>query len=199
MQVHRLIIIRDCQTDEDMKTLLLLRHAKSSWADPGRSDHDRELNRRGEKAAPFMGRYLRQHELVPDLIWCSTAARAVQTLGLLGRDFATDADVIYNEDLYMASERVLLENLHHTHEDAKQVMFVGHNPGIEVFAQSLYGDGNADAREIMARKYPTCALAHFEFDVDHWGEIAPGTGRLIDFIKVKDLQAVKIGPEPIAK
>ena len=78
-------------------------------------------------------------------------------------------------------------------------MLDGHTPGIAQFAQSRYGDGNAAAREIMARKYPTCALAHFEFDVDHWGEIAPGTGRLIDFIKVKDLQAVKIGPEPIAK
>ncbi len=178
---------------DDMKTLLLLRHAKSSWAAPGRADHDRELNRRGEKAAPFMGRYLRQHDLIPDLIWCSTAARAVQTLGLLGRDFATDADVIYNEDLYMANDRVLLENLHHTHEDARRVLVIGHNPGIEAFAQSLFGGGNENARATMARKYPTCGLAHFEFDVDQWREIAPGAGRLINFIKVKDLQAVKIG------
>ncbi|WP_033067099.1 SixA phosphatase family protein [Thalassospira australica] len=175
-----------------MKTLLLLRHAKSSWADPGRADHDRELNRRGEKAAPFMGRYLRQHELVPDLIWCSTAARAVQTLGLLGRDFAIHADVIYNEDLYMANDRVLLENLHHTYEDASQVMIVGHNPGLEMFAHALYAGGNDAARDTMVRKYPTCALVHFEFDVEHWRDIALGTGRLIDFIKVKDLQAEKI-------
>lgn len=178
-----------------MKTLLLLRHAKSSWADPGRADHDRELNRRGEKAAPFMGRHLREQALIPDLIWCSTAARTVQTLGLLGRDFAGHADVIYSEDLYMASERVLLESLHHTHEEAKSVMMIGHNPGMEMFAEALFGSGNVEARETMARKYPTCGLAHFEFDVDDWREIGFETGRLMNFIKVKDLQAIKIGTE----
>ena len=180
---------------KDMKTLLLLRHAKSSWADPGRADHDRELNRRGEKAAPFMGRYLREQALIPDLVWCSTAARAVQTLGLLGRDFASNADVIYSEDLYMAGERVLLESLHHTHEDANSVMFIGHNPGMEQFAQALFGGGDEVARDAMAQKFPTCALAHFEFDVENWTDIAFGTGRLIGFTKVKELQAVKIGSE----
>ncbi|MEQ8392878.1 MAG: histidine phosphatase family protein [Thalassospira sp.] len=178
-----------------MKTLLLLRHAKSSWSDPGRADHDRELNRRGEKAAPFMGRFLRQHALVPDLVWCSTAARAVQTLGLLGRDFASHADVIYSQDLYMASEAVHLDSLHHTHEDAKSVMIIGHNPGIENFARKLFGGGDQDALAVMGRKYPTCGLAHFEFDVENWTDIAFQTGRLIGFTKVKDLQAVKIGAE----
>jgi phosphohistidine phosphatase len=178
---------------EDMKTLLLLRHAKSSWSDPGRADHDRELNRRGEKAAPFMGRYLRESVLVPDLVWCSTAARAVQTLGLLGRDFASHADVIYSQDLYMAGEQALLESLHHTHEDANSVMFIGHNPGLELFAQALFGGGDEALRDNMARKYPTCALAHFEFDVENWGDIKLGSGTLIGFTKVKDLQAVKIG------
>ncbi|WP_258548733.1 histidine phosphatase family protein [Thalassospira profundimaris] len=178
---------------EDMKTLLLLRHAKSSWSDPGRADHDRELNRRGEKAAPFMGRFLREQALIPDLVWCSTAARTVQTLGLLGRDFATHADVIYSEDLYMAGESVLLESLHHTHEDATSVMFIGHNPGIEMFAQALFGAGDAEARDAMARKYPTCALAHFKFDVENWTDITFGSGTLIGFTKVKDLQAIKVG------
>lgn len=178
-----------------MKTLLLLRHAKSSWSDPGRADHDRELNRRGEKAAPFMGRFLRQHALVPDLVWCSTAARAVQTFGLLCRDFASHADVIYSEDLYMASDRVHLECLHHTHEDANSVMIIGHNPGIENFAHELFGEGDEEALEVMARKYPTCGLTHFEFDVENWADIAFRSGRLIGFTKVKDLQAVKIGGE----
>lgn len=178
-----------------MKTLLLLRHAKSSWSDPSRVDHDRELNRRGEKAAPFMGRFLREHDLVPDLIWCSTAARAVQTLGLLGRDFAGHADVIYSEDLYMASERTLLECLHHTHDEAKRVMIIGHNPGIENFAKALYRDGDDAAREVMERKYPTCALAHFEFDVENWADTQFETGRMMGFTKVKELQAAKIGAD----
>ncbi|PKR57351.1 SixA phosphatase family protein [Thalassospira lohafexi] len=178
-----------------MKTLLLLRHAKSSWSDPSRVDHDRELNRRGEKAAPFMGRFLREHDLIPDLIWCSTAARAVQTLGLLGRDFAGHADVIYSEDLYMASERTLLECLHHTHDEAKRVMIIGHNSGIENFAKALYRDGDDAARAMMERKYPTCALAHFEFDVENWADTQFETGRMMGFTKVKELQAAKIGAD----
>lgn len=180
---------------EDMKTLLLLRHAKSSWSEPSRVDHDRELNRRGEKAAPFMGRFLRDHELVPDLIWCSTATRAVQTLSLLGRDFANDADVIYSEDLYMANERGFLECLHHTHDEASRVMIIGHNSGLENFAQALFRDGDEEARAVMAQKYPTCGLAHFEFDTEKWRDVAVGTGRLMGFTKVKDLQAVKIGKD----
>ncbi|MCC9625771.1 histidine phosphatase family protein [Thalassospira sp. MA62] len=170
-----------------MKTLLLLRHAKSSWSDPGRADHDRELNRRGEKAAPVMGKYLRDQGLIPELIWCSTAARAVQTLGGLGRDFASDADVIYSEDLYMATERVLLQSIHDTHNEASTVMMIGHNPGIENFAARLFADGDEAAFESLQRKYPTCGLALFKFDVADWGQVAFGNGRLVEFTKVKDL------------
>ncbi|WP_339862954.1 histidine phosphatase family protein [Thalassospira alkalitolerans] len=172
-----------------MKTLLLLRHAKSSWADPARADHDRELNRRGENAAPAMGRFLRDNGLVPNLIWCSTAARTVQTLGLLGRDFANQADVIYSEDLYMANEKTLLECLNQTHDEAESVMMIGHNPGFEDFAAELFGDGDGEALLEMNRKFPTCGLCHFEFDIDHWADVAPDTGRLVRFVKVKDLQA----------
>ena len=171
-----------------MKTLLLLRHAKSSWTDPSRSDHDRELNRRGEKAAPVMGRYLHEQGLVPDLIWCSTAERTVQTLTLLGRDFASASDVIYNEDLYMATEAVLLESLGHTHDEARCVMMIGHNPGLADFAARLFGEGDGEALLEMNRKYPTCGLCQYEFDVDHWADVRFEAGRLIRFVKVKDLQ-----------
>ncbi|MAZ34394.1 MAG: phosphohistidine phosphatase [Thalassospira sp.] len=177
-----------------MKTLLLLRHAKSSWTDPSRSDHDRELNRRGEQAAPVMGRYLQDQGLVPDLIWCSTAARAVQTLTLLGRDFASTSDVIYNEDLYMASEKVLLDSLVQTHDEARCVMMIGHNPGMEDFAAQLFGDGDGEALLQMKRKFPTCGLCQYEFDVDHWADVHPETGRLIRFVKVKDLQGIGAPP-----
>lgn len=178
-----------------MKTLLLLRHAKSSWSHPERIDHDRELNRRGEKAAPFMGRYLRQEALVPDLIWCSTAARAVQTLGFLGRDFAEKADVIYCEDLYRGNEQVLLENLRHSYPEAETVMIIGHNPGISTFAQVLYRSGDEQAHAAMIRKYPTCGLAHYRFGVEKWEDIAFESGHLVGFTRVKELQAMKIGPE----
>lgn len=171
-----------------MKTLLLLRHAKSSWADPGRADHDRELNLRGEKAAPVMGRFLMREGLMPDLVWCSTAARAVQTLGLLGRQFAGDDRVIYAQDLYMASETALLKCLQQTHAEADRVMMVGHNPGMESFALALTGIDENGHRPDMERKFPTCALCQFSFDVADWSAVKWGAGRLERFIKVKNLQ-----------
>lgn len=177
-----------------MKTLLLLRHAKSSWTDPSRSDHDRELNRRGEKAAPVMGRYLRDQGLVPDLIWCSTAERAVQTLTLLGRDFASASDVIYSHDLYMAGETILLESLWQTHDEARCVMMIGHNPGMADFAAGLFGGGDGEALLQMHRKFPTCGLCQYEFDVDHWADARFEAGRLIGFVKVKDLQGIGAPP-----
>jgi len=170
-----------------MKTLLLLRHAKSSWADPARADHDRELNARGAKAAPVMGRFLHKHNLIPDLVWCSTAQRTVQTVGLLGRSFADDAKVIYARDMYMAAQTALLKCLHQTHDEAERVLMVGHNPGLESLALALTGTDEHGLRDDMARKYPTCALCQFEFDVDSWANVGWGQGRLTRFIKVRDL------------
>lgn len=190
------------------KTLLLLRHAKSSWADPSRADHDRTLNSRGEKAAPVMGRFLRLNDLIPDLVWCSTAERAVQTLALLGKEFAAfgdgvqgihgtdggnnlrrEADIIYSGDVYMAGEQTLLNCLRQTHDDAETVMMVGHNPGLETFATHLYGTGDADAFEDMKRKFPTSGLCQYEFDVDRWADINWKSGRLVRFVRVKALHA----------
>ncbi|MDP2696849.1 histidine phosphatase family protein [Thalassospira sp.] len=172
-----------------MKTLLLLRHAKSSWTEVGRSDHDRSLNGRGEKAAPVMGRFLQKNGLIPDLILCSTAQRAVQTLSLLGRDFARKANVVYNEDLYMADDRTLRDCLRQSPDEAATVLMIGHNPGLEDFAARLAGDGsNADRQAEMARKYPTAALAGFEFEIDQWRDIGWGQGRLTRFVRVRDLQ-----------
>ena len=171
-----------------MKTLLLLRHAKSSWADPARADHDRDLNARGEKAAPVMGRFLYKQNLIPDLVWCSTAQRTVQTVGLLGRGFADDAKVIYARDMYMAAETTLLKCLHQTHDEADRVLMVGHNPGLECLAQALIGVDEHGLRGDMAQKYPTCALCQFEFDVDSWANVEWGQGRLTRFVKVRDLR-----------
>ncbi|WP_073953926.1 histidine phosphatase family protein [Thalassospira sp. TSL5-1] len=171
-----------------MKTLLLLRHAKSSWDDPARADHDRELNPRGEKAAPVMGRFLVREGLMPDLVWCSTAARAVQTLGLLGRQFAETDRVIYAEDLYMARETALLKCLQQTHDDADTVMMVGHNPGMESFALELIGHDSNGFRPDMERKFPTCALCQFTFEIDDWADVKWRSGQLQRFIKVKQLQ-----------
>src|ERR1700733_15100742 len=92
-----------------MRRLLLLRHAKSSWAEPGASDHERPLNRRGQEAAPRIGAYLLRHKLVPDRILCSTARRTRETWALVGAELPAASAATYMERLYDAAPGTLLE------------------------------------------------------------------------------------------
>lgn len=169
-----------------MLTLLLLRHAKSSWDNPALADYDRPLAKRGVKAAPRVGAELAALGLHPALILCSGAARARETLSLVLPAIAEPApEVIYDDAFYMASPDALLAMLRTLPAGGgapKSVMVVGHNPGLEELAELLVGDGEAEAQEVMAEKFPTCALAVITFDADNWSDIAPGTGKLTRFI-----------------
>jgi phosphohistidine phosphatase len=176
-----------------MLTLTLLRHAKSSWGDPALDDHDRPLAERGKKAAPDMGTALAAMGLRPDLVICSSAARARATLDLvLGKLGAPVPQVIYDDGVYMATPERLLARLHRiglseTGQIPHRVMLVGHNPGLEELALLLVGSGAANDRARMAEKFPTAALAVISFNADSWGLIAPGAGRLEHFLTPKQL------------
>jgi phosphohistidine phosphatase len=146
--------------------LYLLRHAKSSWDEPGLADHDRPLARRGERAADAMGRYLREHGIEPEVILCSTATRTRQTLERLGLPDARIEPELYGADA--ATLRALIP-------DASSVMLIGHNPGMQDLALSLARSG-AKLGE-LAEKFPTGALATIELD----------TGELVDFVRPRDL------------
>ena len=169
-----------------MRTVLLLRHAKSSWDTLSLPDYDRPLAKRGQKAAPLIGAAIARLDLTPDLILCSGAARTRETLALALPALGTpEPEVIYDDAIYMAPPAALMTLLRKlpTGSNApKTVMVVGHNPGLEELSELLVGGGDADAQELMAEKFPTGALAVFTFDAPQWADIALGTGKLSHFI-----------------
>lgn len=152
-----------------MKTLLLLRHAKSSWGDPSLADADRPLKKRGRKAAPRVGALMRERKLHPDLVLCSPARRARDTLELVMEKAKLRAEPVFDERLYAASSGELLEAIRGLEEDTDEVLIVGHNPGLEELLALLTG-----AAEAM----PTAALALVELEVDGWADVGEGSGRL---------------------
>jgi phosphohistidine phosphatase len=171
-----------------MKTVYLLRHAKSSWDHPDLPDHDRPLAPRGQKAAPHMAEYLRAEGLTPQRVLCSTATRARETWDAVGPGLASAApDIAYRRDVYDADDGDLLAILRGLPDAVDSVMVVGHNPTLEDLAHGLAGGGDAAALARMGEKYPTCALAELQFAAESWSELRRGAGRLVRFVRPKDL------------
>ena len=171
-----------------MKTLLLLRHAKSAWSDARLADHDRPLNRRGERAAKAMADHLAASDWRPELILCSTALRTRQTLAaLVGRLPPPAPPIALEKGLYLASERVLLEHLRAVDDGVSSVLLIAHNDGIGDLAASLAGSGPAGPLERLREKYPTGALAVLAVPVGSWRDLEPGAARLVEFTRPRDL------------
>ncbi|MEW9807533.1 histidine phosphatase family protein [Mesorhizobium sp. ZMM04-5] len=170
-----------------MKKLLLLRHAKSSWDDPNLSDFDRPLAPRGRQAAPRMGREIARRGWTPAMALVSPALRTRQTWDLVAAELTGKPAVSYHEALYEVAGDTLLEAIRRTPERVGDIVLVGHNPGMEELAAALAGSGSAGkALGRMAEKFPTGALARFEFD-GAWATLKPGTARLTHFLRPKDL------------
>lgn len=168
-----------------MRRLLLLRHAKSSWADPGTRDHDRPLNDRGRRAAPLVGAYLEQEGLVPDRVLCSSARRTCETVARLGLPDAVD--VVVEHALYQASPDTVLDLVRETDDAVTTLMVVGHNPTMHALALGLAGDGEPRARARLREQYPTAALAVLEVAGD-WASVGPGQTTLARFVRPRDLE-----------
>jgi phosphohistidine phosphatase len=175
-----------------MKTIYLLRHAKSDWGDAALSDHDRQLNERGRDAAPRMGAYMKAHRYKPDLVLCSTARRTRETFDLVKGDLGRGVSVEYEEGLYLAEPRHLMQRLRLVDDAVTAVMFIGHNPGIAQFAIELSGSPKDAAEEkvhrSMREKFSTCALAVIESPAKSWSDVRAGGGALKDFMRPKDLK-----------
>jgi phosphohistidine phosphatase len=172
-----------------MKTLHLLRHAKSDWGDYSVSDHERPLNTRGIAAAKAMGRRLASEDFTVDAVFCSTARRARDTAALLARSLRK-VPVSFHDTLYMVAPQDLLDFIRRAPETAQSIMLVGHNPTTHDIALSLTaraGPGQRQALASLKEKYPTCALCTIRLTVDHWRQVAPGTGTLLRFLKPRDL------------
>lgn len=173
-----------------MKTLYILRHAKSDQGDGSVRDHDRPLNGRGREAAPKMGAYLKAQGYKPDVILCSTARRTVETCDLI-RPSLGDMTVAFEEGLYLAEARTILERLRRLDDAAGSAMVIGHNPGLEQLAGGLSASPKTVDEERLHRrmreKFSTCALAVIKFPIKTWREAKPGAGVLSDFMRPRDL------------
>jgi phosphohistidine phosphatase len=147
-------------------TLLLIRHAKSSWANPLQSDFERPLNERGKQDAPEMGKKLKKHGVVPDLIIASSAKRTRQTAKRIAKELDYDAGkIIWEEKLYHCIPSVFEEIIHGIDSRVKTVIIVGHNPGITGFANQLSPDFEVD-------NLPTCAVVGVHVDADDWSDFS---------------------------
>jgi phosphohistidine phosphatase len=170
-----------------MLTLSLLRHAKSSWDDPSMEDFARPLSKRGEIAAPRVGAYMAAQGLVPELVLCSTAVRARQTLDLVLPHFAGGPTVVYEENFYLAPPSVLLARVRRIEAKVRYVLIVGHDPGMQGLALELSGAGDAQTLQALAAKFPTAGLAVIRFKARDWSKVAPAKGRLELFVTPKTL------------
>jgi phosphohistidine phosphatase len=162
-----------------MKTLLLLRHAKSSWDDTKLHDFDRPLSDRGRRAAPRMGKAFAERGLIPDLIVSSPAVRAKQTVEAFITGAGLDAPLKFDGSIYDASSAELMRLIRELTDSRKTVLLVGHNPGFEETLARLTG-----AYERM----PTAALACIELLVDRWEDVEDSSGRLAWFLTPKLLK-----------
>jgi phosphohistidine phosphatase len=157
------------------KQLVLVRHAKSSWADSTLADRDRPLNERGQEAAALVGRHLRAEGLHPDLVLCSSAMRARQTLARM--DIASDATVRVEDELYAASAADLRDRVQQVSSQVGCLVLIGHNPAIEDLARMLTGDGLASMQ-----KFPTGAVVDLDLPIRGWAELGGGVGQLREII-----------------
>ncbi len=162
-----------------MKTLLLLRHAKSSWKEWHLADHDRPLNKRGQSDAPRIGTLIVQENIQPDLIVSSTALRARSTAEAVADSCHHPEAVHEVRDLYLAPPMTYIETAQCFPNQLERVMMVGHNPGI---SQLLYRLTGCD------EDFPTAALAQIEIPVEDWGDLCETTrGELIAFWRPREL------------
>jgi phosphohistidine phosphatase len=175
-----------------MKTLTLLRHAKSGWDDPVRRDFDRPLNPRGRRAARTVGREMRNLGLAFDRILASPARRVVETIEEVAETFGPLAPD-YDERVYLAPAATLVEIIRETPDAIERLLLVGHNPGLEELALRLAG-GDGPLRAEVAIKYPTGTLAEMAFPIRHWTEVADGTGSIVRFVRPRDLDP-ELGPD----
>ncbi|HUE73887.1 MAG TPA: histidine phosphatase family protein [Pirellulaceae bacterium] len=147
-----------------MKTLLLMRHAKSSWKDSELDDHDRGLNGRGKKDAPRMGELLKEQNLLPDYVVTSSARRARKTADHVALASGYRGECRLTGELYMAGPDKFLEVIRQTPDSCERLLLIGHNPGLEEFFEQLTG---------TYTPLPTAAVARLELDLDSWQNLTP--------------------------
>jgi phosphohistidine phosphatase len=161
-----------------MKTLLLLRHAKSDWDDSSLKDFDRPLAARGERDAPRIGKALRKRGPLPDLIISSPAARATATIEAVTKAAKLNLEIRFDKGVYGASSPELAKLIRGLPDTSSCALLVGHNPGFEDLVGRLSGSHE---------RMPTAAVACIEFPIDHWKDVNDGEGKLRWLLTPKQL------------
>ncbi|UXY19015.1 histidine phosphatase family protein [Streptomyces cynarae] len=163
----------------DPRRIVLFRHAKADW--PQVPDHERPLADRGRQDAAAAGLKLAETGIPFDLALCSTAVRTRETWKLAVQELPYRPKTVYEERLYEASPGELIAVLNETADDVRNVVLIGHNPGIQGLADVLSGATEGDARERMSRRgFPAAAFAVLSFD-GSWKALEPGTAALLDY------------------
>lgn len=175
-----------------MKTLTLLRHAKSDWTDAVTRDFDRPLNDRGRRAARTMGAHIAAQGLAFDAVLASPAVRVVATLDALEEGLGRTLRRRYDPSLYLADASTMLDLVQATDASIDRLLLVGHNPGLEELALDLAaGDANSPMRREVEIKYPTATLAEIALDGE-WRDVR--RGRITRFVRPRDLDP-ELGPD----
>jgi phosphohistidine phosphatase len=170
-----------------MKRLMLLRHCKSSWAEPGLADRDRTLAPRGQHDAVNIAETMLARGFLPDRILCSPARRTRDTLALVQAHLRADCPIDFLEEIYSGPAPDYRRIVADKGGEAERLMLIGHNPRIHVTALELIGSGRMGDQEALAAKYPTGALAVIDFEAPSWHAITEDSGRLVAFVRPRDV------------
>jgi phosphohistidine phosphatase len=179
-----------------MKTVFLLRHAKSSRDHPELDDHDRPLNKRGKRQAPEMGKLILAENLTPDLILSSTAKRASKTAQAVAENCGYDGKVDWIDDFYPGWPADYLRVLSELPDGVQRVMVVGHNPGLEEFLRLLVGEAGTEhlssvnysgTARILSGTLPTATLAQVDLPLESWQDLTASTrGKLVRILRASE-------------
>lgn len=162
-----------------MKTLILMRHAKSTWKEKKAEDYDRPLSKRGRKDAPRMGELLKENNLLPDLIIASSAVRNRETTELVIESMGYRGNVFLYGDLYMGEVDVYISHLHQVADNVNTLLLIGHNPSLDCILQLLTG---------KVETLPSAAVAHIQLPIESWKDLQfEPVGTLVNFWKPKEI------------
>lgn len=178
-----------------MKTLTLLRHAKSGWDDAVPRDLDRPLNAKGKRAAQAVGKRWRELGLAFDHVVASPAVRVAETIAAVEAGYGRPLAPEWDRRLYLAPPETLLDVVRAFPDDAESALIVAHNPGLEELVLDLVPDtGGEPMRDDVEAKFPTASTAQLCFDVAGWDDVAQDAGRLVLFVRPRDLDPA-FGPD----
>lgn len=161
-----------------IKTVYLIRHAKSDWNSAELSDFERPLNKRGKKDAPFMGEKIKELNVHPDIIIASPAKRALETITAISSEINYPFDkIVFDKSIYHSSVQNLIELLNNIDNSYSTLFLVGHNPGLTYLSNYLTND--------YIDNIVTCGIVKIELEIGNWNEIIEGIGRKIFYLYPK--------------